>query len=172
MPPFGERFGMRGAAISAVDLVRGLARLVGMDVLEVAGATGYYDTNYAGKGEEAARALERYDFVLVHIEAPDEASHNGELEEKIRAIEMVDEHVVRPLVEAARATGAGVMVASDHPTPMAVRTHTGSPTPFAVSGEGVRRTGAEAFSERAARATGVHYERGWELLPALLSGED
>ncbi len=170
MPLFRERFGMRGAAISAVDLIRGLARLAGIDVIDVPGATGYYDTNYRGKGEAAVRALGRYEFVFVHIEAPDEAGHNGELGEKTRAIEMVDEHVVGPLLESSRAEGAGLVVASDHPTPLSVRTHTDSPVPFAACGEGIARKGGEGFSERAARATGVYHERGWELLPALIGG--
>ena len=94
---FSSRFGVKGAAITAVDLVRGLSKLIGFDLIQVEGATGYLDTNYAGKGQAAIEALEKYDLVLVHVEAPDEAGHNGSAEQKKLAIEQLDEHIVGPI---------------------------------------------------------------------------
>jgi 2,3-bisphosphoglycerate-independent phosphoglycerate mutase len=98
IPSFQERFGMGGGVISAVDLVKGVAGLIGLDIIEVPGATGYYDTDYAAKGSYAVKCLDREGFVLVHVEAPDEAGHNGDLDQKIKAIESFDRHVVGPVV--------------------------------------------------------------------------
>jgi len=119
LPPFQEKYNKRGAAISAVDLIKGIAKCVGWDAIEVEGATGYYNTNYMGKGLAAINALRDYDIVLVHIEAPDEASHNGNFKEKIYAIQEVDRKIVGPVYNHLKETGDfRIIVLPDHPTPV------------------------------------------------------
>ncbi|MEA1966388.1 MAG: cofactor-independent phosphoglycerate mutase, partial [Euryarchaeota archaeon] len=121
-PSFKEMFGISGSMISAVDLLKGLAIYAGMDVIEVPGATGYLDTNYAGKADYAVKALEDHDFVYVHVEAPDEAGHAGDVEAKVQAIEDFDEKVVGRVLD--RCSDSVIMVLPDHPTPIPLRTHT------------------------------------------------
>ena len=176
LPALAERFGTSGAVISAVDLVRGIGRSMGMDVIEVEGATGDLDTNYVGKGEAVAKALDAYDLVLVHIEAPDEASHRGDAEGKRKAIESVDREVVsRVRRRAAELTREGqdarVLVLPDHLTPLSIRTHAHGAVPFALAGPGVEPDDASAMSERAAASSGIIIERGWELLAFALGRE-
>ncbi len=155
LPTIAERFrGVRGAAISAVDIVRGLATLAGLRVLTVPGATGYYDTDYAAKGRAAMETLAGpTDFVYVHIEAPDEATHSGLLEKKIEAIERIDRDIVGPILAALEKAGEPfrVLIAPDHATTLATKTHAPDPVPFALLGAGVRPAGAVAYNERAAR---------------------
>lgn len=169
MPSFSDRFGLRGGVISAVDLLNGIARLVGLELIDVPGATGYYDTNYEGKGARAIESLERSDFVLVHVEAPDEASHNGDLEQKVRAIESFDRHVVGPLLSRLdREPRARLLVLPDHPTPVRLRTHTGDPVPFAWCGHGIPAGGAPAYSEAAAAGSRLRIEEGHTLMWLLI----
>jgi len=173
LPSLVERFGASGVVISAVDLVRGIGRSMGMDVIEVEGATGDLDTNYAGKGEAAATALDKYDIVLVHVEAPDEASHRGDAEGKRRAIEAVDRKVVARVRRKAAALAcegqdARVLVLPDHLTPLSIRTHAHGAVPFALAGSGVEPDDASAMSERAAGSSSIMVERGWELLAFAL----
>jgi 2,3-bisphosphoglycerate-independent phosphoglycerate mutase len=132
--PFNELYGLRGAIISAVDLVKGIGIYAGLDVIEVPGATGYLDTNYIGKAEYAMEALKDHDFVFVHVEAPDEAGHMGDMKAKIQAIEDFDEKVVGTVLKAANDMDEDVtiMVLPDHPTPIALRTHTSVPIPVAI----------------------------------------
>ena len=172
MPSFRERFGVEGSVISAVDLLNGIAKLVGLELIDVPGATGYYDTNYEGKGAYAVKSLEDKDFILVHVEAPDEASHNGDLDQKIKAIENFDRLVVGPLM---RKLGEGphtrLMVLPDHPTPIRVRTHTGDPVPFAWCGEGIAASGARGFSEREAAGSRLRIDDGHTLMGHFIHGE-
>ncbi|MDY6914400.1 MAG: cofactor-independent phosphoglycerate mutase, partial [Planctomycetota bacterium] len=137
LPSFVDRFGLKGSAITAVDLVRGLAKLIGWDRIDVPGATGYVDTDYAGKGAAAGEALDKYDLVCVHVEAPDEAGHNRDVAGKLRAIEQIDRYVVGPVLERLRAEGDDwrILVLPDHPTPCMRRTHTPEPVPFAIAGK-------------------------------------
>jgi 2,3-bisphosphoglycerate-independent phosphoglycerate mutase len=167
---FKERYGLRGAAITAVDLIRGIALSVGWRLIEVEGATGYLDTNYRGKGEAAAAALDDVDIVAVHVEAPDEAGHNGDAQAKIQAIEQVDEHVVGPVLEKLRSLGAWrVLCVPDHPTPVLKQTHTAEPPPFCMAGTGVVSTGrATAFNEKQAAESGFHIDPGHELMEYFL----
>jgi 2,3-bisphosphoglycerate-independent phosphoglycerate mutase len=166
-----ERYGLRGACIAAVDLIRGITRLMGLAQINVPGATGYLDTDYAAKGRAAADALDEFDLVCVHVEAPDEAGHLGNAAEKIRAIEQVDAHVVRTVLNKLQSTGAWrILIAPDHPTPVARRTHTADPPPFCIAGHGIAASSAAGFHERAARASGWHVRAGHKLLPALLTG--
>lgn len=146
--PFRERFGVEGALISAVDLLQGIGRLAGLEILSVPGITGYYDTDYAAKGRAAVESLRTRPFVAVHIEAPDEAGHAGDAQEKIRALERIDADIVAPLIREAEASGdLRLLCLPDHPTPIALRTHTADPVPFALWGHGIPTGGGGTFSE-------------------------
>jgi 2,3-bisphosphoglycerate-independent phosphoglycerate mutase len=168
---FADRFGLRGAAITAVDLVRGISRLIGWDLIEVDGATGYVDTNYAGKGQAALSALDDHDLVLVHIEAPDEAGHNADLAGKVRAIKNIDEHIVGPILERFRASEEPwrIVVLPDHPTPISVRTHTRQPVPFALAGHRVEQVCGGLFCEDEAQRADLHIDRGCDLMEFFLT---
>jgi 2,3-bisphosphoglycerate-independent phosphoglycerate mutase len=171
MTPFAERFGLRAAAIAAVDLVRGLARLIGWDVISVPGATGYLDTNYAGKGAAAVAALADHDLVFVHVEAPDEAGHNANVKGKIAAIEQIDQHILGPLLKRLQEEGEEwrILVLPDHPTPCTVRTHTTEAVPFAMAGKRVESVVAEPFSEANAAASDLHIKHGHDLMEYFLT---
>jgi 2,3-bisphosphoglycerate-independent phosphoglycerate mutase len=135
--PFREVYGKRGAIISAVDLVRGVGVLLGWDRIDVPGATGYLDTDYAAKGRHAVAALADYDLVCVHVEAPDEASHEGRVDAKVKALEEIDRHIVGPLLEALPRHGEGrILVEPDHRTTLRTRAHAYGPVPFALAGTG------------------------------------
>lgn len=173
MPTLKERFGLTGAMISAVDLLKGLGVYAGLESLSIPGATGYLDTNYAGKVHAALQALQTGDLVYVHIEAPDEASHEGSLEKKLEAIEAFDEKVIGPLVRGAESfPQAGMLVVTDHLTPIKVRTHVADPVPFLIV-EDIRRpgsvgAGAARFCERDAGRAGLTFAGGVELFEAFL----
>ncbi len=169
LEPFQERFGIAGAVVSAVDLVNGIGVLAGLKRLNVPGATGYLDTDYAGKVDTALRALDKHDFVFVHVEATDETSHEGRLDRKILAIEEFDSQVVGPCMQyLARDPECRLLVAPDHVTALSTRTHAKGPVPFAVCGKGVEAGRAEAFNESAATATGLLIREGHRLVPILL----
>lgn len=171
LPSFAERFKVKGAAITAVDLVRGIAKLIGWDVIEVPGATGYIDTNYAGKGAAAVAAIDNHDLICVHVEAPDEAGHNAHSHDKIEAIEQIDRHIVGPLLERLKAEGSEwrILAMPDHPTPCSLRTHTGEPVPFAVAGKRVEAVLDAPFTEDAAASSDLHIPRGCELMEYFLT---
>jgi 2,3-bisphosphoglycerate-independent phosphoglycerate mutase len=171
LPPFDERFGLRGGVISAVDLLKGIGVYAGLEPIPVRGATGYLDTNFRGKGQAAVQALERLDFIFVHVEAPDEAGHSGSVAEKIQAIEAFDARVVGTVLEGLRKhADYRVMVVSDHLTPIVKRTHTPEPTPFAWADKAAAEASASAgrFTEADARESGVVFETGHALMPAFL----
>lgn len=173
LPRFEERYGVKGAMITAVDLLRGLAALFGWPRIDVPGATGYIDTDYAAKGRYAVAALADYDLVCVHIEAPDEASHEGSIEEKIRAIENVDEKIVGPVWEALRLHGEyRIMVSPDHPTPIRIKTHSHGYVPFAMAGTGIKPGNASGYHEKAAAQSGLIFEEGWRVMGYFLHGEN
>jgi 2,3-bisphosphoglycerate-independent phosphoglycerate mutase len=166
---FRERFGCRGAAITGVDIIRGIAVCMGMELIEVPGATGYIDTDYVGKGEAAVAALPDYDIVVAHVEAADEAGHLGDAAEKVLALERIDEHVVGPLLEAARTRDSWrVLVAPDHPTPVTTRAHSSAPPPWCYAGTGVGPVGAGSFCERAAQEAGVLVDPGHTLIEQFM----
>jgi len=166
---FQKRFGLRGAAITAVDLVRGLAKLVGFDLINVPGATGFVDTNYEGKGQAASQALEKYDLVFVHIEAPDEAGHEGDAEAKKKAIEQVDRYIVGPALKTLeRCENWRILVLPDHPTPVHGGAHSPTPVPFAMAGTGVTGVLHSSFSEANAARAGLRIEKGCELMEYFL----
>lgn len=169
MERFSAKFGVTGAAITAVDLVRGLAKLVHFDLLEVEGATGYIDTNYKGKAEAAIKALEDHDLVYVHIEGPDEAGHNGDAAGKKKGIELIDKHIIGPVHEALKQyENYRILVLPDHPTPCKTRTHTSDPVPFAMAGEGVKGLLHKPFSESNALEAGFKIERGCDMMEYFL----
>jgi 2,3-bisphosphoglycerate-independent phosphoglycerate mutase len=171
IPPFKERFGLHGASITAVDLVRGLTRLIGWDNIEVEGATGYLDTNYQGKGQAATKALDDHEIVLVHVEATDEAGHGADFRGKIEALEQIDTHIVAPILERLEKEGEDwrIMVLPDHPTPCDVRTHTRDPVPFAIAGKGIESVTDAAFCEEDAEGSDMHISRGSELMEYFLT---
>lgn len=161
MPTLKERFGVEGSIISAVDLMKGIGIYAGLEVINVPGATGYIDTNYRGKAEYALASLENKDFVCVHVEAPDEAGHNGNLKDKVRAIEDFDREVVGRVLKGLEGFGEWRLLAlPDHPTPIALKTHTPDPVPFALcDGAALRgEMGAARFTEASAAASGVLVE--------------
>ena len=168
---FEAKYGKTVAAITAVDLVRGIAKLIGWPCIEVEGATGYVDTNYAGKGAAAVAALDDVEMIVVHVEAPDEAGHSAEPKEKVRAIEQIDEHIVGPLLERLKAEGDDwrILVLPDHPTPCTVRDHTHDPVPFAMAGKGVASILAVPFTEAAAARSDLYISRGCDLMEYFLA---
>jgi len=166
---FKKRFGLKGAAITAVDLVKGLAKLIGFDVIDVPGATGYFDTNYVGKADAAIKALQDHDLVFVHVEAPDEAGHSGNAELKKKAVEMIDKHVVGPVHEALKEYESWrILVMPDHPTPVETQAHTDDPVPFAMAGAGVNGILHRPFSEENAYQSGFRVDNGFEMMEYFL----
>jgi 2,3-bisphosphoglycerate-independent phosphoglycerate mutase len=169
MERFQKRFGIKGAAITAVDLVRGLAKLIGFDLIDVAGATGFIDTNYQGKASAAIEALEKYDMVFVHIEAPDEASHNGSVEMKIKAVEQIDKHIVGPVFDALQKYESWrILVMPDHPTPVRTCAHSAEPVPFAMAGDSISGIVHGPFGETNAAKSGFRIDNGFELMEYFL----
>lgn len=156
MPSFQQRYGLLGAMISAVDLLKGIGRYAGMRVIDVAGATGNIDTNYGGKVQATMEALKSCDFVYLHIEAPDEAGHEGNVELKVKAIELFDEMVVGPVVEGLEKSSQDwrVMLLPDHATPISIKTHSRDPVPFTIAGKGIVPDSVESFDEAAAKQGG------------------
>ena len=166
---FQKRFGIKGAAITAVDLVRGLSKLIGFDLIDVPGATGFVDTNYQGKASAAIEALDKYDLVFVHIEAPDEASHNGSVEMKKKAIEQIDKLIVGPVLDALQGYESWrILVLPDHPTPISSRAHSSEPVPFAMAGAGISGILHTTFSEVNAAKSGFKIDNGFELMEYFL----
>lgn len=168
---YREKFGLSGAVISAVDLLKGIGVCAGLDVINVPGATGYIDTNYQGKAEAALKAFEDHDFVYVHVEAPDEASHNGSLQHKIQAIEDFDRLVVGTVLEqAGRFDDLRILCCPDHPTPVALKTHTSDPVPFVIYRQSKPEgNGATGYDEFQAKGTGLVVKEGHRLLEMLLN---
>ncbi|MBW1645028.1 MAG: cofactor-independent phosphoglycerate mutase [Deltaproteobacteria bacterium] len=166
---FAERFGITGTVISAVDLIKGIGVCAGLEALAVPGATGYLDTNYANKVAYALHSLEEHDFVYLHVEAPDEASHEGSLEKKIQAIEDLDRQVIGPLLAGLeKFAGYRLLVLPDHPTPIRIKTHAADPVPYLLYDSDEDFAGAASYSEAAARAAGRHWQQGWDFMAYLV----
>ncbi len=171
IPGFEDAYGISGGIISAVDLLKGLGRVLGLEVAEVPGATGYYDTNYEGKAEAALDILKKKDMVFVHVEAPDEAGHNGDIMEKIKAIENFDSKITgRIIEELSERCDYRVLILPDHPTPIKKRTHTADPVPFAIAGKGISPDDVAVFTEKSAKAGSMGLVQGSELMRILLRG--
>jgi 2,3-bisphosphoglycerate-independent phosphoglycerate mutase len=172
MPKFKERFGVgSGAMITGVDLLRGLAVLLGWENLTVEGMTSFHDTNYKGQGEATAAALDTYDLVFSHVEAPDEASHQADWKTKVDAIEHIDRYVVGPVLEKLRTFPEWrLLVMPDHPTNISTRKHGYAPSPFAMAGTRVKGLRPALYSEKNAAASDLKIERGHELMEYFLRG--
>ncbi|HEV2970362.1 MAG TPA: cofactor-independent phosphoglycerate mutase [Pirellulales bacterium] len=169
LKPFAETYGRRGAMITAVDLLRGLAALLGWQRIEVPGATGYTDTDYSAKGRYAIAAIPDTDLICVHIEATDEASHEGDAAAKVKALEEIDRHIVGPLHAALKQQGDyRILISPDHPTPLRIKTHSHGPIPFALAGAGIAPDGSMAYDELAAGKSQLAFEQGWRLMGYFL----
>jgi 2,3-bisphosphoglycerate-independent phosphoglycerate mutase len=156
--------------ITAVDLLRGIASLMGWRRLEAPGATGYTDTDYGSKGRCAVRALADTDIVCVHVEAPDEASHEGDVAAKIKSLEEIDRHIVGPLLQALRAAGEyRIWVSPDHPTPVRLKTHSHGWVPFAIAGTGVSPDASATYDEITAGRSALAFDAGWRLMQKFVS---
>lgn len=168
---FEKTYGLKGSVISAVDLIKGIAICAGMKVIEVEGATGNVNTNFAGKGKAALETLlEGQDFVYIHVEAPDECGHRGELENKVKSIELIDEHIVGPLMRGLDKAGEeyAVLVMPDHPTPLSIKTHVSDPVPYLIyRSNDVKESGISSYTEEAGRSTGNYVDPGYQLIKRL-----
>ena len=169
--PFKEKYGVKGAMISAVDLLKGIGKLSDMEVLEVEGATGYIDTNFEGKAQAAIQTLKNgNDFVYIHVEAPDECGHRFEIQNKVRAIEYIDEKILGPLLQALDTyDDYKVMILPDHPTPLALKTHTADPVPYMIYHKRKERsTPIACFDEMHAKAIGIYEANGPSLMERFI----
>ncbi|MHB8902742.1 MAG: cofactor-independent phosphoglycerate mutase [Thermoguttaceae bacterium] len=165
LTPFADLYGVRGAMITAVDLLRGIATLFGWKRIEVPGATGYTDTDYAAKGRYAVEALRDTDLVCVHIEATDEASHEGDTPAKIKALEEIDRHIVAPVHEALKRHGDyRILISPDHPTPVRTKTHAHGAVPWTIAGTGIQPDGAGAYDDPTAATSPLAFDEGWKLM--------
>ncbi len=176
LPLFSERFSsvlsgqeLRGAMITAVDLLRGIALNIGWDCIAVPGITGYIDTDYAAKGRAAAAALRDYDVVCVHVEATDESGHEGSVTKKIQALEDIDAKVLPPLLAALESHGAWrLLVSPDHPTPVALKTHTSDFVPWLMAGSDIASSSVQSYDEATARNSSRRFDRGHEMMEFFL----
>ena len=170
---FSKKFSLKGGIISAVDLLKGIGKIANMQVIEVAGATGNYDTNFLGKANACLNALDNgLDFVYIHMEAPDECGHHGDLKNKIYSIEQIDDKVVKTVVNGLEEMGEdyAILICPDHPTPIATMTHCSDPVPYMLYRKGKNLSnGAESFNEEQASKTGAFVEKGYELILKLFN---
>jgi len=167
VPPFREVYGLKAAMTSGVDLLRGLAKMMAMSILEIPGVTDGLDNDYRAQAEGAILALEDHDLVVIHVEAPDEAGHSGSAEEKITAIERVDTEIIGRLRKYSGELR--LLVMPDHPTPVVVRTHIGAPVPYLLWGSGFKANGARRFTETEAQKAGIFVDEGYKIMGKLVS---
>lgn len=171
LPSFYETFGKKGAIISAVDLLKGIAKCADMAAPEVEGATGYIDTNFEGKAQAAVECLKSgCDFAYIHLEAPDECGHRNEPENKVKAIEMIDSRVLPIVLEALEDMGEDykIMILPDHPTPIVTQTHASDPVPYLIYHKTAEKHGVDSINEETAKATGVFVENGPDIMKKFL----
>jgi len=167
LPPFNQFYGLRAAVTTGVDLLRGLGQIAGMSILKILGVTDGSDNDYTAQAQEGLDALRDYDIVIIHIEAPDEAGHAGLLREKIEAIEKIDSEVVSR-IRNWRHDELRVLVVSDHPTPVGVRTHTSEPTPFLLYGKGLKVNVSKRFTETEAKKSGLMIDQGYKIMNTII----
>ena len=169
---FEEKFGLRGSMISAVDLLKGIGKFSGMNVVNVEGATGYLDTNFEGKAQAAIDELKNgSDFVYIHVEAPDECGHRHEIENKVKSIELIDKKILGPLLQALEEyDDYKIMILPDHPTPLSLRTHTNDPVPYMIYHKKGETAGVENLCEKSAEATGNYQAVGHKLIERFVKG--
>ncbi len=169
MVSFYDKFGKKAGIVSAVDLIKGIGKLAKCEVADVEGATGYIDTDFDGKANAASQLFKTCDLVYVHIEAPDECGHRGEAENKVKAIELIDKLVLSKLIEELEKYGEyRILIMPDHPTPLITMTHARDPVPFLIYDNKVIEKGAETFTEETAKASGVYYDHGPDIMKLLL----
>lgn len=169
---FKEKFGVKASMISAVDLLKGIGKFSGMNVVEVEGATGYIDTNFEGKAQAAIDEFKNgQDFVYIHVEAPDECGHRHEIENKPKAIEYIDKLILNPVNEYLKGTGEDykILITPDHATPLALKTHTNDPVPFMIYCSNKPQNGVEHFNENTAKETGLYVETGHSLMNKFIN---
>jgi 2,3-bisphosphoglycerate-independent phosphoglycerate mutase len=170
--PFAEVYGKRGAIISGVDLVRGVGILLGWQRIDVPGVTDYLDNDYAAQGRATIESLKKYDIVCAHVEAPDEASHEGKVEAKVKALEEIDARIVGPLLGAMPQLGDWrILVSPDHRTPLRTRAHAHGAVPFVMAGTGISSRGQASYDEAVAATSDLSLEKGHELMTRFLGGE-
>ena len=167
---FKGKYGVKGSMISAVDLLKGIGKFSNMNVVSVEGATGYIDTNFEGKAEAAIKEFENgQDFVYIHVEAPDECGHRNEMENKVKAISLIDHLILSPVVDALEKMGDfKVLVTPDHPTPLSLRTHTNDPVPYMIYDSRVKKNGPDSYNEKTAKETGIYVSEGYSLMKNFL----
>ena len=173
LPSFEEKWGLKGAVISAVDLIKGIGLCAGMRSIDVEGATGNVHTNYKGKADAAIQAFrDGCELVYVHVEAPDECGHRAELDNKVLSVEKIDAEILAPVLAYLRESGDDfkIMVLPDHPTPVRIRTHTILPVPFFIYDSNAQHEGVDTFSEETATAKNNYVENGWQLM-GMLTGK-
>ena len=169
LTPFEKKYGLKGAMISAVDLLKGIGKFTGMEVINVQGATGYIDTNFSGKAQAAIDTLKRgNDFVYIHVEAPDECGHRFEIQNKVRSIELIDELILGPLLKAFEGEDLKILICPDHPTPLALKTHTNAPVPYLIYDSRKKAEGVDRFCEEEAEKTGRFIGVGHTLMEHFL----
>jgi proposed homoserine kinase len=172
LPSFEKKWGVKGSVISAVDLIKGIGLCAEMDVINVQGATGNFHTNYAGKAQAATTAFgDGSDFVFLHVEAPDECGHRGEIENKVKSIELIDAQILAPVHEYLKNCGDDYKIAvlPDHPTPLALRTHTADPVPFIIYSSSDEKSGIEKFTEKECERTGLYISDGSTFLEHIIA---
>lgn len=173
LTPFAKKYGVKGGVISAVDLIKGIAICAGLKSVDVEGANGNVDTNYAGKADAALDLLKNgCDMVYIHVEAPDECGHRYEINNKVTAIERIDQDILGRILPVLRDSGEpfSVLLMPDHPTPLAIRTHTGEPVPFVLYQSDREQTGAERYTEALAASTGIFVPEGHWMMHKLING--
>jgi 2,3-bisphosphoglycerate-independent phosphoglycerate mutase len=168
MPSFKQAYGLSAALTSGVDLLKGLAKMMGMKILNIPGVTDGLDNDFAAQAEGAIKALDDNDLVVIHIEAPDEAAHTGSINDKIKAIEEIDKEVIGRLRSYRGALR--ILAMPDHPTPIAIRTHSPEPVPFLLRGKGFEHNGAEVFTEATAKETGLFMPDGYKIMGKFVGG--
>ncbi|MBE6843956.1 MAG: cofactor-independent phosphoglycerate mutase [Ruminococcus sp.] len=174
LDPFKEKYGLKASMISAVDLLKGIGKFSDMNVVNVEGATGYIDTNFAGKAKAAIEEFKNgQDFVYIHVEAPDECGHRNEVENKKKSIEIIDEVILGPVTDELRKMGDfKVLVTPDHATPLALMTHTNDPIPFIIYDSTKKIDGPSTFNENTAKETGNFIEIGYTIMNKFINGTD
>ena len=171
LPSFSEKWGVKGAVISAVDLIKGIGLCASMEVINVEGATGNIHTNYEGKAQAAIDAFRRgAEFAYIHVEAPDECGHRGEIENKVKSIEYIDARILAPVLNELKSSGEDykVLVLPDHPTPLAIRTHSSDPVPFFIYDSAKDVAGVPVFTEAECEKTGLYVADGSTLLERMI----
>lgn len=171
LTPFKEKYGLKGSMISAVDLLKGIGKFTEMNVVNVDGATGYLDTNFTGKAQAAINELENgQDLVYIHVEAPDECGHRHEIENKVKAIEIIDEKILGPVLNALeKYDDYKIIILPDHPTPLALKTHTNDPVPFLIYKKSKKADGCDTFTEATAKATGLYIDTGYKIMEYFIN---